>query len=231
MTNNKQNNLPILGHFKTYKEYIDIKGHNDRFFDPLQITSLNDNCIYLTFDTCPTKIVSYDVINWLHEHEIKHTIFLNVKWYELNSDKDLLFLKSPLCSIGGHGFNHKRPFHMTFDEQYEDVAKCKYFIKDNLDIDIKWYRVPWGRPNEDTHKILSTLDLKFASWSGYVSDKQSSSVSFDTKEATIDYVKNHLKGGEILIFHINGEGNNTLEIVQEVVKEIENKFKFESLKI
>lgn len=226
---NKENTLPILGHFKTYKNFIEIKGHNDRFIDPLQIKSLNDNCIYLTFDTCPTSEVNFDVIKWLHENEIEHTIFLNSNWYKLNSSKDLSFLKSPLCTIGGHGFNHKRAFHMTYDEQYEDVLKCKDFIKDELGIDIKWYRSPWGRPNEDTHKILSTLDLRFASWSGFIFDKQSDESKIDLQKSSIDYIKNNIKGGEILIFHINGQGKNTLGLLKETYNILKSKYDFKKL--
>lgn len=229
---NRKETFPILGHFKTFKtfkNFIDIKGHNDRFYDPLQIKTLNDNSIYLTFDTCPTIEVNYDVIEWLQQNKIDHTIFLNAKWYELNSDKDLTFLKSSLCTIGGHGFNHKRAFHMTYDEQYEDISKCKEFIKEKLSLDIKWYRSPWGRPNEDTHKILDINGLKFASWSGFIFDKQSDESKIDLKESAIDYIKNSIKGGEILIFHINGEGKDTLKLLKETYKLLKNDYTFKKL--
>lgn len=226
---NKSETLPILGHFKTYKNFIDINGHNDRFYDPLQIKSFDNSCIYLTFDTCPTNKVNYDVVDWLNENKIEHTIFLNAKWYKLNYNKDLSFLKSPLCTIGGHGFNHKRAFHMSYDEQYEDILNCKNFIKDELNINIEWYRSPWGRPNEDTHKILSLFNLQFASWSGFIFDKQSDNSNLDLSKISLDFVKNSVTGGEILIFHINGEGKNTLELLQETYKILKNEYTFKKL--
>jgi peptidoglycan/xylan/chitin deacetylase (PgdA/CDA1 family) len=125
-------NRPIKGSFKTFREYIKITGHNDKELDPKQFTRIksNDRVLYLTFDTCPTDEVDYQIINWLIDNKIPSTIFLNIKWMMKNEDKDLSFLSNDLFEIGGHGFDHRRPTTQNIGEQRRDINRCIKTIKE-----------------------------------------------------------------------------------------------------
>ena len=91
-------NRPIKGSFKTFREYIKITGHNDKELDPKQFTRIksSEKVLYLTFDTCPTDEVDYQIVNWLIDNKIPATIFLNIKWMLKNEGKDLSFLSNDL---------------------------------------------------------------------------------------------------------------------------------------
>jgi peptidoglycan/xylan/chitin deacetylase (PgdA/CDA1 family) len=117
---------PIKGTFKTFHNYIKIIGHNDKELDPKQHTHISseDKVLYITFDTCPTDEVDYDIVNWLIENKIQSTIFLNIKWLKMNEDKNLSFLKNNLFELGGHGYDHKRPTRQSFTEQRRDINRC-----------------------------------------------------------------------------------------------------------
>lgn len=215
---------PIKGTFKTFFDYVDVKGHNDKEFDPNQITNMktDDKILYLTFDTCPTNSVDYDIVNWLIKNQIQSTIFLNIEWYKNNKNKDLSFLKNDLFTIGGHGFQHIRPMRQNYEEQKRDILQCVDFIKNELDIDIKFYRSPYGRPNEDTINILNELNIKFVSWSGYIFDKTQINHS-KPNETSIGYIKKYTMPGDIWIMHINKEGINTFETLKKAFDIVTNK--------
>jgi peptidoglycan/xylan/chitin deacetylase (PgdA/CDA1 family) len=142
---------PIKGQFKTFQDFIKIKGHNEKEVDPKQITNIpsTEKIVYLTFDTCPTNKVDFNIISFLQDNNIEATIFLNIDWYKRNVEKGLDFLKNPLFSIGGHGYKHVRPMHQSFAEQTHDVDACVNFIENELGRQVKLYRSPYGTPNED----------------------------------------------------------------------------------
>ena len=206
---------PIKGTFKTFHNFIKIIGHNDKEIDPKQFTRIDteEKVLYLTFDTCPTNGVDFDTVNWLTENKIPATIFLNIEWYKTNKSQDLSFLKSSQFTIGGHGFNHKRPSRQDLREQTYDVDSCVNFIQNELKREVKWYRCPYGKPNEDTINILEPLGIRYASWAGHVFDKSVPDLANPNKVA-LSYLSQHTRPGDILLFHINGEGINTLEILK-----------------
>lgn len=208
---------PIKGTFKTFHNYVKIIGHNDKELDPKQFTRIDteEKVLYLTFDTCPTSEVDTDTIDWLIQNKIPATIFLNIEWYKTNKSKDLSFLKSDQFEIGGHGYEHKRPSRQDFREQTYDVDSCVNFIENELKRTVKWYRSPYGKPNEDTINILEPLGIRYASWSGHVFDKSAPDLPNPNKVA-LAYLAQNTQPGDILLFHINGEGLNSLEILKIV---------------
>ena len=88
----------IKGEFKTFHNFIKIKGHGEKEIDPNQITNIKtaEKCLYLTFDTCPTSEVDFEIVDFLIHNLIESTIFLNASWYYKNKHQNLSFLKNPL---------------------------------------------------------------------------------------------------------------------------------------
>lgn len=224
-------NKPIKGSFKTFREYIKITGHNDKELDPKQFTRIksSDKFLYLTFDTCPTDEVDYQIVNWLVENKIPATIFLNIKWLTRNEGKDLSFLSDDLFSIGGHGYDHKRPTSQNLGEQRRDINRCIKTIKEKYGKEVKWYRSPYGKPNEDTINVLDTNNISYASWAGHIFDKAAPDVN-NPNEIALDYMKKYTMSGDIWIFHINKEGENSFETLKKAYDwAIENGYSFKKL--
>ncbi len=222
---------PIKYTFKSFYDYVKVTGHNDKEFDPKQYTRIKteDKVLYITFDTCPTDECDFDIVDWLIEEKIPATIFLNKTWYTQNEDKGLGFLKLPQFSIGGHGYHHERPLRQSYREQNEDITQCVNFIYSELGKKIKWYRSPYGKPNEDTTNILQDFGIRYASWAGPVFDKTAPDLPNPNELARI-YLNNGVRPGDIWVFHINGEGIETLKILKEAYQwGIDNGYRFEKL--
>lgn len=213
-----KNTLNISNRFLKFGEYMKID-NNTKEFDPRQIKSLfvKDQRVFLTFDMCPTNELDVEVIEYLIQNKINATFFVNVRWFLQNKSQwDLSFLKNPLFTIGGHGYDHIDPMKQSESEQIEDIRACLEFWED-FDIKIKWYRVPHGHPTEAVLNYFSELGIKSASWSGPVFDKQSKYTQYHPNEAAKIYIENSLKPGDILIMHANGEGLNTIDMLKSVV--------------
>lgn len=209
------NSYPIKGTFKSFYDYVKITGHNDKEIDPKQYIRINtdEKVLYLTFDTCPTPDCDFEIVNWLLENKIPATIFLNIGWYKENYSKGLQFLENDLFEIGGHGYYHERPMRQSYAEQTADIDACVNFIYNEFRKNVKWYRSPYGKPNEDTISILDSLGIKYASWAGHVFDKAAPEAR-DPNEASKNYMENFTKPGDIWIFHINKEGQNSFEVLK-----------------
>lgn len=223
---------PIKGQFKTFKNYIKIKGHNSKEVDPREIKNIpsSDKIVYLTFDTCPTDKVDFDIVNFLIDNKIEATIFLNIDWYKRNKEKGLEFLKNPLFSIGGHGYNHMRPFRQSFAEQLKDIESCINFIEKEFNTEVKLYRSPYGTPNEDTFSILDSLSLKFISWAGHIMDRKAENVDYDLEKNLELYAEKYVKTGDVLIFHINLEDENSFLFLKKTYRILKaNGFSFKKI--
>lgn len=222
---------PIKGSFKSFHDYIRIKGHNDKEVDPKQFTRLetDEKILYITFDTCPTNTCDFDIVNWLTKTGVEASIFLNVEWYKINKSKGLDFLNSDKFTIGGHGYQHRRPSRQSFAEQTKDIDACVNFIQNEMNREVKWYRCPFGKPNEDTFNILDPLGIRYASWAGHVFDKTAPGLP-DPNELSRQYMKSNTRPGDIWLFHINGEGIESAKILTEAYQwGIENGYQFKKL--
>jgi peptidoglycan/xylan/chitin deacetylase (PgdA/CDA1 family) len=226
-----KNNLNISNKFLKFGEFVKID-NNTKEFDSRQIQQVFvlDNQIFLTFDMCPTNQLDTEVIDFLIENKIPATFFVNVRWFLQNKSKDLSFLKNPLFTVGAHGYDHIDPSKQSDEEQLKDVRSCLEFWQD-LDTEIKWYRVPHGHPTETVLNFFEENGIKCASWNGPVFDKQSMYTKYSPNEAAKFYIKNSLSAGDILIMHANGEGENTYEMLKLVVSECKTRgFNFSQLR-
>ena len=224
-------NKPIKGTFKSFHDYIKITGHNNKELDPKQNIRIktDEKVLFLTFDTCPTNEIDYDIVNWLVENKIQSTIFLNIKWLKMNEGKDFSFINNDIFEIGGHGYDHKRPTRQNLAEQRRDINRCIKTIKEDFGKEVKWYRSPYGKPNEDTINILDEKGISYASWAGHVFDKAAPEIE-NPNEIALDYMEKYTQNGDIWIFHINKEGQNSFEILKEAYKwAIDNGYSFKKL--
>lgn len=213
-----KNELNISNKFLKYGEYIRV-GNNSKEFDPRQIDSIFtlEPEIFLTFDICPSRKLSKDVIDFLIKNKIQATFFVNVQWYIQNKSRlDFSFLDNPLFSIGAHGYYHIDPMLQSEEEQIEDMNAClNFWNKEGRKI--KWYRVPHGHPTETNLRFFETHNIKCASWKSRIFDKEYRYTEEVSIEHVKAYIENQIQSGDILLLHANGKGINTFEILKLIV--------------
>lgn len=193
-----------------------------RFISPNIIKRFKDcNNIYLTFDDGPDPIYTNELLDILKKYDVKASFFLVAKKAFENRDIVYRIIKEG-HSIGLHSYDHRNPLLFT-------PRKLKKDFKDSLDImktfdlDIVYYRPPWGIFNIFTHHYAKANNLKTILWS--LSSK-------DWKVKTpVDYIVRNItenvKPGDILLLHdSNGDKyapRNTLNALDILIPILLNK--------
>lgn len=179
--------------------------------------TLQEPVIYPAFDLCPNPELNRELIDYLLENEIEATFFPSKSWWELNKHRDLSFFNYKQFTIGGHGDKHLDARDTDFSGELKEIRESKRWILEQFGRRIKWYRPPFGRPDEDTFQALKHENLLCCSWAGPVLDKKSKGVGRDISKIATNWIENKMQQGDILMMHANGEGINTLDRLKEVI--------------
>ncbi len=123
-----------------------------------------NNKILLTFDDGPNPGTSEKILEYLSNKKIKALFFCvgnNVLSYpELL--KEILFNGH---TVGNHTFNHKRITSIDGKEINDEVAGFNSLLKDQFNLEVKFFRPPYGRFNLSTGKLLKDFNLRNVMWS------------------------------------------------------------------
>lgn len=117
--------------------------------------------------TCDDGFASViDILPFLEKQQIPVTLFVNPKYLDGVSKRegytdnpqyilkeDLWNLKSPLITIGMHGYEHNDATRMTKEEFFDSVERCKKILESHPRY-IPYYAYTWGNYSEMTQQVL-----------------------------------------------------------------------------
>ena len=210
--------------FIVKKSHINLRGYMDKELDPRAIKNLGGDSIYITFDLCPSDGYNEDVVNWLIENKIEATFMLSYKWWLMNKGKDLSFLKNPLFSIQGHGYEHLPCNELSEEEQRDEIDGSIEFIKREFGKEITYYRFPLGSITDYSIKYLNSKGIRYLAWTGVILDKFKPYEERDhRRNMALTELKTNIKDGDILILHANKSGYKTFDTLK-IIKELTKKF-------
>ncbi len=170
-----------------------------------------EKCLYLTFDDGPDEESTDFVLDLLTKFQAKSTFFLVGKNMEQHPDRVHQIVKEG-HSIGNHSYSHLNGWKCRSSEYLEDVRRCQKTFEE-LSLDTKLFRPPYGRPN---FRSLATLKEHFeiVMWSHLSGD-------FDPKldiKASIKSLKK-AESGAILLFHSSPKAFSNMRILlPEILK-------------
>ena len=174
--------------------------------------------VALTFDLCPVRQgTGYDaaLIDYLIEHKIPATFFASGRWIQKHDAEMKQLLAVPFFEIGTHGQVHA---HLaTLDEAHQrveiittvDLLKTRYAVTAPL------FRPPYGEFNDVTIEVVGKLGLQFILWN-IISGDPDPSLSADRILADLTA---STRGGGLIVFHANGKGTHTREVVTMLAQE------------
>ena len=182
--------------------------------------------IAITFDACPTAKgkPGYDpsVIEVMRKERVPATIFMSGEWVEAHRDiaKDLA--ADPLFEIGNHGYAHRHMDRLSEKQDRSELAHGQQVIRTIAGVTPRVWRPPYGEVNTAAvraakHLGLATVDFSVASGDPdpYISVKH------------MIKVLSQAPGGSIIVFHVNGNGVHTSQVLPGVIKNLrERGFKF-----
>jgi len=185
------------------------------------ITSGPPHCpgVALTFDLCPvSKGSGYDhaLMDYLIEHRIPATLFMSGKWIAKHEQEVRNLVDIGLFEIGTHGDVHAHlPMHDARAQRDEilgpvTVLRKRYAHKASL------FRPPYGEYNDVTVRVAKALGLQFIQWNIESGDPDPTL----STERMVTRITQRAKPGSIIVFHANGKGTHTREVIEQLTHDV-----------
>jgi len=184
--------------------------------------------IYLTFDDGPSKVYTERLLDVLKKYKIQASFFCVAEFAKEN-EKIIKRMKKEGHIIGLHSLKHENAYFMDIFKTHKDF-KNSIEIMNDLDVDVKYFRPPWGDLNLVSLFNIRKYSLQLVLWHVMAEDWEGDTTSFDIEVKLL----RRIQGGDIICLH-DGRGENdapsrTIEALDKVIPILLGKgFKFETV--
>lgn len=200
--------ITIIGSFNIRLNYF-LKANHCK-------SGIYENDVALTFDDGPNEKFTPKVLELLNKHKAKATFFCigkNIEKYP----KLFLQIINEGHIVGNHSYDHKNNFgFLNTIDVCNEIEKTQKIVKNNLDIQMKFFRPPFGITNPNIAKAVNLLNLETMGWSIR---------TFDTiaknSEAVLKKIQSKIKKGDVILMHDNSE--LSIEVLEKLLVLLENK--------
>ncbi len=175
--------------------------------------------VALTFDLCPVRQgTGYDteLIGYLIEHKIPATFFASGRWIKKHDAAMKQLLAVPFFEIGTHGQAHAHLATLDEARQQGEIIGAVDLLNARYDVRAPLFRPPYGEFNDVTVEVVKQLGLQFILWN-VVSGDPDPALSAD---AILAHLTSSTRGGSMIVFHANGKGVHTREVVDGLAQEL-----------
>ena len=175
--------------------------------------------VALTFDLCPVrKGPGYDqtIVDYLTEHQIPATFFMSGKWMAKHEEDVDHLLGIGFFEIGTHGEVHAHLPMQNADEQRTEILGPVKVLREHYAHEATLFRPPYGEYNDVTVDAVKALGLRFIQWSIESGDPDPTL----STEQILTRVSKRAKPGSIIVFHANGKGKQTRQVVERLTIEV-----------
>lgn len=175
--------------------------------------------IALTFDLCPAShLPGFDaaLVRWLVEHHVPATFFASGRWIARHPGPLAELAAVPFFELGTHGARHLHLPTLGEDAQRAEIGGAIEALARATGRHPTLFRPPYGEYDRATLGVAGSLGQRVVMWD-VVSGDPSPDLGARHMWAT---VASQAEAGSIVIFHANGNGHHTLEVVERVVTEL-----------
>lgn len=180
--------------------------------------------VMLTFDDGPDAKYTLRLLKLLEKNNIKASFFIISKFAEENP-AIIKLIQDSGHTIGIHSHSHTSNLVSGIFKTKESFTNSLR-VMEKLNVDVKYYRPPWGQVNLAMLYYLRKYNLKLVLWNVMVGDwkKKSSPLDIETK------LCNKIEDGSIICLH-DGRGANeapkrTIEALNNLLPSLKNKYNF-----
>jgi peptidoglycan/xylan/chitin deacetylase (PgdA/CDA1 family) len=175
--------------------------------------------IALTFDMCPVREGSgYDegLVQMLIERHIPATFFLSGRWMTRHDEQVRALQAIPYFELGTHGQTHAHLPLLTADEQRMEIHRAVALLQKQFGHQSALFRPPFGEFDDTTIELVRSLGLRFILWNIESGDPD----PHLSAEQMLRSIKSHLRNGAVIVFHANGKGQHTREVIDALYQEV-----------
>jgi peptidoglycan-N-acetylglucosamine deacetylase len=197
-----------------------------RVGNPIRRVETTESMVAFTFDACATRTQGYGfdraVFDVLKREQIPATLFVSGRWVESHPDVMAELAADPLIEFGDHSYDHPHMAQLDprkiADELDRTEAALGLYAKRSVA-----FRPPFGTWSRRLIEVAKRKLLPTVTWDVVSGDPSART----TKDGMIKRVLGGVRGGSIVVFHINGRGHKTAEALPEIVRDLrERGFRF-----
>lgn len=175
--------------------------------------------IALTFDLCPVRKgpgFDRELIDFLVDNKVPATFFMSGQWIAKHDPEVKRLLAVPFFEVGTHGDLHAHlPLHSE-EEQRAEILGPVTLLKTRYAHQASLFRPPYGEYNDLTVEVVRALGLHFILWNIESGDPDPHLSS----EQILDRVEKRMRPGSVIVFHANGKGAHTREVIDHLAKDV-----------
>jgi len=175
--------------------------------------------IAFTFDMCPVREGSgYDepLITELIEKQVPATFFMSGRWMAKHEAEVRSLLKVPFFEMGSHGQVHAHLPLLDASRQRGEINGPIVTLETKFGRRTDLFRPPYGEYDAATVEAAHALGLRFILWNAVSGDPDPAL----SREKMRDRLLSTVRNGSIIVFHANGKGRHTREIVGDLYQEL-----------
>jgi peptidoglycan/xylan/chitin deacetylase (PgdA/CDA1 family) len=155
-------------------------------------------------------------MDYLIEHQIPSTFFVSGKWMAKHEGEVDHLLGVGFFEIGTHGEVHAHlPMHNA-DEQRTEILGPVKVLHEHYAHEATLFRPPYGEYNDVTVDVVKALGLRFIQWNIESGDPDPSL----STDQILARVAKRSKPGSIIVFHANGKGKQTRQVIERLTIEV-----------
>lgn len=175
--------------------------------------------VAITFDLCPVrKAPGFDaeLIRLLKDRKVPATMFMSGRWVAKHGADTAALLAVPFFEIGTHGQTHAHLPLLDRSRQRVEILDAVSLLKSKYGLATILFRPPYGEFNDETVEVARALGQRLILWN-VVSGDPDPSLS---AQRILDQVERSVRRGSILVFHANGKGEHTREVIDHLTAEV-----------
>lgn len=169
--------------------------------------------VALTFDMCPVRGGGgYDatLVASLVAARTPATFFLSGRWMATHDEEVRALLAAPFFEVGTHGQAHAHLPQLDAAAQRAEIEGPIVLLRARYGRETALFRPPYGEYDETTVDLAARLGLRFILWNAVSGDPDPSLGA----EAIVRHLTDVVRPGSIIVFHANGKGRHTREVVE-----------------
>jgi len=177
--------------------------------------------VALTFDACEGRgkpaYLDRKLVDYLVAEKLPVTIFATGLFVRRNAADLAELAQSPLVEVENHSFDHPQHMEKLSAEQVRaQVAEADAAIAQVTGRQPRFFRFPAGNYDAATLATVEATDHRVVHWS-FASGDPAPGLS---PERLKTWVLSKTRGGDILIFHINGRAPATAQALPAIIAEL-----------
>jgi len=156
------------------------------------------------------------LVQMLIQRHIPATFFLSGRWVAKHDEQLRTLLAVPYFELGTHGQVHAHLPLLDAAQQRLEIQQAVALLHNRYDHATTLFRPPYGEFDETTVEVARALGLRFILWN-IVSGDPDPHLSADH---IVQSVASRLRNGAIVVFHANGKGQHTREVIERLYEQV-----------